>query len=103
MYELKTKLAGVTFDQCQENINLYGPPSFSTFEVNREPENPYDSNAIWVGIGHYRFGYIPKYQAVALSAKMDEGMAFIAESAMVNRSAYHGTVGLTVTVKEIKN
>jgi hypothetical protein len=102
MYKITTKLAGVTFNQCQENIKLYGPPSFSTFELTREPDNPYDSNAIWVGIGFYKFGYIPKHQAVALSAKMDKGMAFIAESAIVNRSAYHNTVGMTVTIKEIQ-
>ena len=102
MYEITTKLVGVIFGQCQENIKLYGPPSFPTFELTREPDNPYDSNAIWVGIGGYKFGYIPKHQAVALAAKMDEGRVFIAESAIVNRSAYHDTVGLTVTIKEIQ-
>jgi len=72
MYEITTKLAGVIFDQCQENINLYGPPAFTTFEVNRELNNPYDQNAIRVGIGQYKFGYIPKYQAEELSVKMDD-------------------------------
>ena len=103
MSSITVKLAGVTFDQCQENINFYGPTAFSTFELNREPDNPYDQNAIWVGIGQYKFGYIPKYQAVALSAKMDGGRAFVAVSASVNRSAYHNTVGMTVKIKEINN
>jgi len=101
MTSIITKLAGVTFDDCQENINLYGPPSFSIFELNREPDNPYDPNAIWVGIGQYKFGYVPKYQAVELSAKMDEGRAFLAESASINRSAYHNTVGMTVKITEL--
>ena len=59
MYEITTKLAGVTFDHCQENIYLYGPPAITEYELKREPDNPHDPNAIEVGLEPFKFGFVP--------------------------------------------
>jgi len=103
MYEITTKLAGVTFDQCQENINLYGPPAITEYKLKRESDNPHDPNAIQVGLEPFKFGFVPGHIAKEIAPKMDVGTKFMVKSVSVNRSAYHNTVGMTVKITEINN
>ena len=103
MNSIITKLTGVSFGNCQENINLYGPPAITTYELNREPDNPFDSNAIRVGIDLYKFGYVPKPYAKKIAPKMDVGKKFMVESVSLNQSPFHNIVGMTVKITEINN
>ena len=73
MTPIITKLAGVTFGDCQENIKLYAYPSFATYELTREINNPHDPNAVYVGIGHYRMGYLPMHVAQVIAPLIDVG------------------------------
>ncbi len=57
MENFQTKLVGVSFGDCQRNIKFLGNPGINEFDVNREPENQHDPNAIWIGFGKYKLGY----------------------------------------------
>ncbi len=43
-----TKLAGVSFSNCQANIMKWGHPDIGYFSLEREPDNPHDPNAVGV-------------------------------------------------------
>jgi hypothetical protein len=43
-----TKLAGVSFGDCQQNIKKWGYDDIGFFRLEREPENPHDPNAIGI-------------------------------------------------------
>jgi len=101
MTPIITKLAGVTFGDCQENIKLYGYPSFSTYELRREINNPHDPNAVHVGIGFYDMGYLPRHIAKVIAPLMDVGRSFMAEFVSRNVCYPHDTVGMTVRIVEI--
>jgi len=101
MYQIITKLAGVTFGNCQENIKMYGYPSFSTYELRREIDNYHDLNAVRVGVGVYDMGYLPRHIAQIIAPMMDVGRSFIAEFVSMNMSMSHKTVGMTVRIVEI--
>ena len=96
-----TKLAGVSFGDCQQNIKLFGNPGINTFNLRREPQNPYDPNAVWVGTGTYPLGYLPRPVAQRLAPQMDLGRKYMAEYVSLNASPFHETVGLTVRIIEI--
>lgn len=95
-----TKLAGVTFGECQQNIRLFGNRDINSFSLKREPSNPCDPNAVWVGIGTFHLGYLPTALAEKIAPLMDAGRKFEAEYVSLNRSPYHDTVGLTVKILE---
>ena len=103
MNSIITKLAGVTFDNCQENIKLYGPPAITDYELKREPHNPYDPNVISVDIGPFRFGYLPKPLAGKLAPKIDHGEKYKTEFLSLNKSPFHEPIGMTVKITEINN
>jgi hypothetical protein len=50
-FPLTTKLAGVSHGDCQANIKQFGCPDTGFYALIREPDNPYDPNAIAVSIG----------------------------------------------------
>ena len=102
MHNRIIKLAGVSHGACQENIKKYAGPGVGDFELVREPDNPYDPNAIKVALfGHFKFGYIPRHIARELAPLMDSGRHFAAEYQFRNGSPYHDLVGLTVKIKEV--
>ena len=103
MNEIITKLAGVTFNDCQKNLKLFGNPSINTFDMRREAQNQYDPNAIWVGTGTYHMGYLPKPLAQKIAPIMDGGKRFMAEYVALNQSEFYKTVGLTIKIIEINN
>ena len=100
MNPITTKLAGVSFGECQQNIKLFGNRGINSYCLKREPTNPYDSNAIWVGIGTYHLGYLPKQVAKNLALLIDAGRRFEAEYVSLNRCSCSDTVGLTVKILE---
>ncbi len=96
-----TKLAGVTFGDCQNNIKQWGCPDIATYAVIREPENPHDPNAVCISLfGIHDMGYLPRNIAQGLAPLMDNGRSFIAE--FVQRNEYHPyeRVGLTIRIVE---
>jgi hypothetical protein len=102
MKPIRTKLAGVSFGNCQENIKLYSYPSFSTYEMTREIGNPYDPNAVRVGVGPYMMGYLPRTVSRVIAPLMDTGTDFIAEHVEVNKCWRYEMVGLTVRIIEVQ-
>jgi len=101
MEPIFTKLAGVTFGECQKNIKLFGNRDINSFSLKREPANPYDPNAVWVGIGTYHLGYLPTALAKMIAPLMDAGRRFEAEYVSLNRCSFSDKVGLTVKILEI--
>ena len=95
-----TKLAGVTFGDAQENIKKFGCADIGSFALVREPENPYDPNAIRVCLGPFYMGYLPKSVAQNLAPLMDNGRNFLAKFICRNEFPPYDTVGLTVRVVE---
>ena len=96
-----TRLAGVTFDDCQANIKQWGCPDIGTYALVREPNNPHDRNAVRVSLfGIHDMGYLPRNQAARLAPLMDDGRTFLAEYVHRNEYAPYENVGLTVRIVE---
>jgi len=100
MNNIITRLSGVTFDDVQENIKIFGCKDIGSFALLREPNNPHDRNAIRVDIGGKKLGYIPKDLAQKLAPEIDEGKRFLAYFVRRNESPSHSIVGLTVKIIE---
>ncbi len=97
-----TKLTGVTIGDAQENIKKFGCKDIMTYELLREPDNPYDPNAIRVVIGPYYMGYIPKEVSKELAPLIDAGQGFLAEFVQRNESPAHDVVGMTIKIIETR-
>lgn len=83
------KVVGTSFDGRQENLRNINTLTDSLI-VKREPENPFDSNAIHVYVEknsdstqRLSCGYLPKEKAAVLAPLMDAGKAFIVESYLI--------------------
>lgn len=98
MIPIITKLAGVTFDNCQENIILYSYPSFRIYNIERDPGYEHDLNAVLVAVGDCKMGYLPKDIAQTIAPLLDAGNSLLAEHVSLNQSPWHETVGLTVKI-----
>ena len=61
-----TKLAGVSFEGRQDVIA--GLRADAPLELRREPDNPYDANAIAVCYGHLQLGFFNKRLAAHIGA-----------------------------------
>jgi hypothetical protein len=98
-----TRLAGVTFDNCQANIRFFGCPDIGTYAVIREPDNPHDSNAVRISLlDTWEMGYLPSSVAKKVAPLMDAGRNFRAEFVCINEYAPYENVGLTVRIVETK-
>ena len=103
MREIMTRLRGVQFGDCQYNIKNFACPKalgIDEYDLVREPDNPFDPNAVRVEINGIKFGYIPKEQAQEISPRLKAGQKLAAQFVSVNRSPFHDTVGLTVKITE---
>ena len=100
MQKIVTRLNGVTFEDAQENINLFGCRDIGWYAMIREPNNPHDPNAIRVtAVGKF-MGYIPKDIARTVAPQMDEGSNLMARFVCRNEAPCYNTVGLTVEIVE---
>ena len=95
-----TKLAGVTFGECQEAIRKWGHQDIGYFSLEREIDNPHDPNAIGVWFLHDRLGYLQKHVAERLAPVMDAGNKLTAKFVCRNQFAPDSIVGLTVEIVE---
>jgi hypothetical protein len=92
------KLAGVSFNGCQQNIKNISMADFPNISLVREPNNPFDTNAVKVVLRGSHLGYLPKPLAGRLAPEMDAGMYFEAECLSKNTCSYNDTVGLTIKI-----
>ncbi len=76
-YGFNTKLAGVTFENRQDVAGGLRPGL--ELELERQPENPYDPNAIAVRYGRLQIGYIKKGIAARIAPNIDAGERYRAE------------------------
>ena len=101
MNGITTRITGVTYDDAQENIQMFGCKDIGSFALVRERDNPHDKNAIRVTTGDTKLGYLPKALAKDVAPEMDAGKDFIALFVRRNESLFHNIVGLTVKIIEI--
>lgn len=101
MFPVTTRLAGVQCDNAQENIKKFCCKDIPNYGLIREPNNPYDCNAIKVMLGDLYLGYLPALVAAKVAPYMDNGTHLIAELIRINESQYHSTVGMTVRIIEV--
>ncbi len=80
-YEFFTKAVGVTFEGRQDVVG--GLVAGVVVELRREPDNPYDPNAIGIFFGALRIGFVRKEIARRLAPKFDAGERYRAEVASV--------------------
>lgn len=98
---LQTKLAGVSFNDRQENIKTFGRSDIKGYRLQREPGNIHDPNAVAVLMGSLSLGYLPKPVAALIAPQMDQGKQFYAEFVSLNCCSFNDMLGLTVNVKEV--
>ena len=103
MFKRIIRLVGVTRgdEDRQKNVKMFGSKEIGSFALVREPENPYDPNAIRVQVGEYMLGYIPRADAKDLAPLMDGGRRFIAFFVSRNEHPCYETIGLTVRIEEV--
>jgi single-stranded-DNA-specific exonuclease len=80
-YEFFTKAVGVTFEGRQDVVG--GLVAGTAVELRREPDNPYDANAIAIFFGTLRIGFVRKEIARRLAPQFDAGERYRAEVASV--------------------
>ncbi len=97
---IQTRLAGVTFDDCQANIHKWGYRDIGYFSLEREHDNPHDPNAVGVWFLNDRLGYLQKPVAEKLAPVMDSGTKLTAKFVCRNQFAPDSIVGLTVRIVE---
>lgn len=77
------RAVGVTFDKRQDALRWFGQYKGVTVTLQREPNNPYDANAIRIDLHYGRFwdaiGYVNRNLAEALAKVMDKGIEVKAE------------------------
>lgn len=103
MKAIETKLRGVQFEDCQDNIKCFANPEelgIDEYDLIREPNNPHDENAVWVGIGKIKMGYLPRTLARKIAPLLKEGQNLVALFVSQNMSPHHDTVGLTIRIAE---
>ena len=71
MKRMIIKLAGVSYGNAQENIQMFGYKDIYWFGVRRESNNPHDPNAISIHCVGQHLGYVPRGNAKTLAPRMD--------------------------------
>ncbi|HEX4014163.1 MAG TPA: helicase-related protein [Candidatus Cybelea sp.] len=84
-----TKLAGVSFEGRQDVIAGMRPGA--PLELRRQPDNPYDSNAIAVSYGHLQLGFLNKKLAAHIAPLIDAGARYRACVASLTGPSGHAT------------
>lgn len=94
--EIYSVLVGVNFrsESAKEVVDQL--EIGDTLELEREPENPFDSGAVKVYAADEFIGYIPKADNVEIAAALDEGQQLMCE---VVSWAGHRRPGLKITAQ----
>jgi hypothetical protein len=68
-----------------------------TLQLNREPHNRYDINAVEIYSGDAKLGYLPRNMNTSIALLMDQGIEVQAEIKELNRDAFpYGSVKVEV-------
>jgi single-stranded-DNA-specific exonuclease len=92
-----TKLAGVSFEGRQDVIA--GLRAGAVLDLRREPENPYDSNAIAVHYGNLQLGFFNKRLAAHIAPLVDAGARYRARVASLTGGTEAKHRGVNVFVE----
>jgi len=95
-YEFFTKVVGVTFEGRQDVARGMRPGD--VLELRRQPENPFDTNAIAVHFGSLQIGFLKKEIARRLAEKFDAGERYRAEVGSVTGGGDRST-GINILVR----
>ena len=98
--EMVVSLTGTSFEPAQSNVVKFGCEDIGSYELVREPANPYDRNAISVRIADRHLGYIPAYCNKSLAHKMDAGKKLSAFFSRRKDGVKNGCVGLEIKIKD---
>lgn len=93
-----TKLVGVSYDGRQgiiANLNQR-----ASVELEREPGNPYDANAVAVYADGQQIGYIGRGLAEKIAPEIDQGKRYYAEIAEITGGGMHQYYGVTIRVRD---
>ncbi len=94
-----TKLAGVTFEGRQDVLGRLA--SGSPLRLERQPENPYDANAIALFDPHgEQVGFFNRRLAAALAPAIDAGVAYDVEVTEVTGGEDDRSLGVNVLVSQ---
>lgn len=101
MSSLETNVAGVTFEGRQAILALYRGSERLSAELKRQPNNPFDPNAIRVNIDvtnpqTLHVGYVPRALAARLAPRMDGGDVLLVTRATVVYN--EGIYGLRICI-----
>ena len=107
---IEVGIAGVTFEGRQDVLRrMYQAQEDGAAlsgRLSREPDNPYDPNAVRVYIGEMHVGYIPKALAAKLAARIDAGEAVTVARAHIirggdpDRITYGARIHIEMPIKE---
>ena len=105
-----TKLVGVSFDNRQEHIKNISDNRLNKnneLQLKRQPENPYDKNAILVLYEGKDLGFLNRDLAKKIAPKIDEGVEYKAVIEQItdsyeNKNGYYG-VNVSVYTSEEEN
>lgn len=98
--EFYTKVVGVSFDGRQRIIRQ--TKVGETLSLVREPNNPYDRNAIMVlNSSGSQLGYISKDVASNLAYNMDSGARYIATVTNVTGTNPGDVMGVNILVRQV--
>lgn len=101
-------LTGVSFnrgdDNTQHNIDVVTLCDDVPLALVREPDNPYDSNAIQVvAWDQFHLGYIPKAYNHYLAQLMDTGSRFEACNYQRNEHPHYRMLGISIEIREVSD
>jgi single-stranded-DNA-specific exonuclease len=91
-----TKVVGVTFDGRQNIVAGITPKA--QIELQRQPENPFDPNAIAVCFGALQLGFIRREIARRIAPNIDAGDRYLAQVASVTGGTNGTTTGVNIFV-----
>ncbi|MEO6835468.1 MAG: helicase-related protein [Candidatus Tumulicola sp.] len=92
-----TKVAGVSFEGRQDTIE--GLSVGARLELERQPENPYDANAIAVRYGNLHLGFIKKGIAAHIAPAIDAGARYRARVASLTGGGGEKHRGVNIFVE----
>lgn len=96
--QFNTKVAGVTFEGRQDIAA--GLSVGVALELRREPENPYDPNALSVHYGALQIGFLNREMAAKLAPLIDaEGRRYAAEITAITGGKNGRSFGINILVR----
>ncbi len=97
--EFFTKVMGVTFEGRQDLVA--GLSAGDALELERQPANPHDANAIAVRFGTLHIGYLRREIARRIAPAIDAGARYSASVGSVTGGVRDKNVGVNILVRRV--